>query len=124
MGAAAVKAAVPADALQAALVAARAAGALGRQALVKDLPRASQHQGRFVLDREVFTDMPVETPSFFKWQRTKESVVTPSADELERLLPVRTPDAEALAAPPQERMQVLTPRERRAESERLEYSTR
>lgn len=132
MGNGAAKAAVPADALQAALVAARRRPRAARavcgsnkeddeddddddaeegkgstEGLVQGLPRATQEKGRFVIDRDVFTDFPdPATLSFLKWRKNVEKIpATPSAAELDRLLPVRAPDAKALAAPPADQMQ-------------------
>ena len=70
------------------------------------LPHSTRLNGRFVLLPEHFPDFEERGFSdFVRWRRTVEPVVTPPAAVLERELPVQTPDAAALCAPPGGAMQ-------------------
>lgn len=68
------------------------------------LPRSTKVGGRYIIDKKLFPDWVdrVQLSSAIKWKwdmRNKKAPV-PSQEELERTLPVLTPDPETIARPP------------------------
>lgn len=75
------------------------------------LPGSTKVNGRFVIDTELFPDWvdhisDVSGVFKWKWGMRGKTAPMPSARELDELLPVRAPDAAALAAPPESAAQV------------------
>ena len=67
------------------------------------LPRSMKVGGRFVIDTELFPEWEPRTFGDFlrwRWGMRGKAAPMPPLDELQRALPVRRPDAAALAAPP------------------------
>ena len=74
-------------------------------AKITRLPRSTKRNGRFVIDTELFPDWvdhisDVSGVFKWKWGMRGKTAPMPSAAELDKLLPVRMPDADALASPP------------------------
>ena len=75
------------------------------------LPGSTKVDGRFVIDKKLFpgwVDHVTDVSGVlkWKWEMMGNAAPMPSTEELDKLLPVHSPDVSALRSPPEERVQV------------------
>lgn len=85
---------------------AEAGGGFSLASTVRGLPRAKKVDGRFEIDEKDFPGYrSFGFRDFIRWQRSVPKMETFAEGELERALPVHTPDFPAIEAPPRDKIQ-------------------